>query len=240
MKDNRDNGLLLAGIIVGTFLLTVAWVTACQSSPPEIFQGICSLIGGAIGAGGAAVAVFLTLRGQQADERNQTLTSLYIEIAAYLWPTVNSHSVIAGVYKPGVAASPVDNNIQVFLRSALNMAPSVFFPANDTKLARLDDPQLVRAFYARLDIMRAQKNRPGMEGVETAPSGAQLFHVLQNLSVMMMVGIGLLEAPDFAEIQPDARKQLVESLKDSLNKSPIHSFPQLDPAFPKTAESPKA
>jgi hypothetical protein len=77
MKDNRDNGLLLSGIIVGTFLLTVAWVTACQSSPPEIFQGICSLIGGAIGAGGAAVAVFLTLRGQQADERSQTLTSVY-------------------------------------------------------------------------------------------------------------------------------------------------------------------
>src|ERR1700722_11052273 len=99
MRDNRDNGLLLSGIIVGTFLLTVAWVTACQSSAPEIFQGVCSLIGGAIGAGGAALAVFLTLRGQQEDEKTQTLTSLYLEIAGYLWPTVNSHSTIADVHR---------------------------------------------------------------------------------------------------------------------------------------------
>jgi hypothetical protein len=123
-----------------------------------------------------------------------------------------------------MTASPVRNNIQVFLRSALNMPPSIYFPTN-INLARLDNPQLVRAFYARLDIMRLQKGRAVMEGVETAPSRAQLFEVLQNLGLMMMMEVALLEAPDFAEIEPAARKQLVESLRNSLSKSPAIRYP---------------
>ena len=141
MRDNRDNGLLLSGIVVGTFLLTVAWVTALQSSAAEIFQGVCSLIGGAIGAGGAALAVFLTLRGQQEDERIQTLTSLYLEIAGYLWPSGNSHSAIADAYRRHSGGiNQADNFTQVMLRSALNMPAPTYFPAHVAKLSRLETP----------------------------------------------------------------------------------------------------
>ena len=190
MRDNRDNALLLSGIVVGTFLLTVAWVTALQSSAAEIFQGVCSLIGGAVGAGGAALAVFLTLRGQQEDERIQTLTSLYFEIAGYLWPSGNSHSAIADAYRRHSGdTNQADNFTQVMLRSALNMQPPVYFPAHVARLARLNDPQTINAFYVQLDIMRIQKGRPGMENAETAPNRTQLKTILMALGTMMMVEV---------------------------------------------------
>ena len=174
MRDNRDNGFLLSGIVVSTFLLAVAWMTAFQSSAPEIFQGVCPLIGGAIGAGGAALAVFLTLRGQQEDERIQTLTSLYLEIAGYLWPIGNSYSTIADLYRrqqSGESANKADDFTQVMLRRALNMPAPTYFPAHVAKLARLRDPQSINAFYVRLDIMRNQKGRPGMEDERPRRSG---------------------------------------------------------------------
>ena len=197
--------------------------SSIQADANAVVGAVASLLGGLIGAGGAAGAVYLTLRGQQEDEKSQTRTSLYLEVAEYLWQTVDPHANLAALCKSRLSASPVDNNTKVMLRGALNMPPSVYLPANNHKLARLDNPQTVRHFYAKLEIMRAQKGLPGMEGVETAPTRDQLSYLLKHLGIMMMVGISLLETPDLAEIQPAARKQLVESLKRSLATSPVIS-----------------
>jgi hypothetical protein len=103
------------------------------------------------------------------------------------------------------------------------MPPPIYFPANVSKLARLENPRAINAFYVRLEIMRNQKDRPGMENAETAPNKSQLKNILMNLGTMMMVGVELLQSPDFAEIQPNGREQLVETLKGSLSKSTVIS-----------------
>ena len=82
-NDSIYNYFVLLGIFVGTALLIIAVVSGTNSSAPEVFQGICSLIGGAIGAGGAALAVYMALNLQHQSITEQTLKGLYLEISNY-------------------------------------------------------------------------------------------------------------------------------------------------------------
>jgi hypothetical protein len=52
MKDIIYNYIVLLGLLFGTALLITFGVTGLNSSGPVVFQVICSLLGGAIGAGG--------------------------------------------------------------------------------------------------------------------------------------------------------------------------------------------
>jgi hypothetical protein len=78
MKDCTYNYLMLVGILLATALIILCVVTGINAGGPVIFQGICSLIGGIIGAGGAALAVYLTLYWHTADVRGQTISGLYV------------------------------------------------------------------------------------------------------------------------------------------------------------------
>jgi hypothetical protein len=55
MTEHQNNAFLLTGIIVGLFLLAVAWVAGRESSAPEVFADVCLLLGGTIGVGGSAL-----------------------------------------------------------------------------------------------------------------------------------------------------------------------------------------
>jgi hypothetical protein len=71
MSNARQNRLLALGIIVAVPLL-IGFVTALVNSKSgEIVGALGSVIGGVIGAGGAALAVALTLLGERREERRR-------------------------------------------------------------------------------------------------------------------------------------------------------------------------
>src|SRR6266851_4126417 len=69
MSDARQNRPLALGIIIATPLLIGFLTAVVNSKPGEIAGALGSVLGGVIGAGGAALAVALTLLGERAEEK---------------------------------------------------------------------------------------------------------------------------------------------------------------------------
>jgi hypothetical protein len=80
MTDNRHNvfvvGLGLSIVIVAGFLAALM-----DSKAGEIAGALGAVIGGAIGAGGAAAAVYIMLAGQRADDTEIVSAAVLAEVA---------------------------------------------------------------------------------------------------------------------------------------------------------------
>jgi hypothetical protein len=133
---------------------------------------------------------------------------------------------LAQAYKSG-SITP-DNNTQVMLRGALNMPDPVYFPGNFDKLAFLDNPHAVEQFYNCLDAVRRQRGRAGMESIFDAPNTVQISQIILHLGVMLKAGVDLLESPEFAEIDPQPRQQLIQGLRNSLATAPLRFISAAD------------
>jgi hypothetical protein len=211
--------MVLCGVLFCVSLLIGTVVTGSESGAPEIFAGLCSLAGGAIGAGGSALAVFLALSWQKEDEKGQTLTALYLEFSGYLYHCLQYHALISAALKG-------DDNVRGWItagiqRTALDLPLPVFFPSVIRSIARLTEPLLVTSFYAQIDSMR----NTAKSNLFTTPNGGEftpqeLRLLILNLVLSLRSGLALLKSPDFDQVYTANRIDFVKRIEDEISNSP--------------------
>jgi hypothetical protein len=219
MRDSSYNSLVLGGLAIGAVLLIGTVVTGSESRAPEVFEGLCSLAGGAIGAGGAALAVFLALSWQKEDEKIQTLTALYLEFSGYLYHCLQYHALI-------LAALKGDGKVKEFIfagihRTALDLPLPVFFPSVVRSITRLKEPSLVTSFYTQIDSMR----KSAKSDLFTTPDGGaftplEMRYLILSLILPLRSGLDLLKSPDFDQIYTANRIDLIRRIEVEMSNSP--------------------
>lgn len=182
--NSNYNSLLLSAILIGTSLLILTFVTACEASAPEIYEGLCSLIGGGIGAGGAALAVYLTLSWQKEDERSQVLLGLFIEISGYLDQCLIYHWIYKAALDGDVHAS--EYMLPDMMRLALDLPLPVFFPSMVRNLTRLKEPSLIVLFYGLVESMRKSVKS---DAPETAESGRLSAPQMRIIVLQLLIAL---------------------------------------------------
>jgi hypothetical protein len=212
------NTLITIGIVFTAILAALGGAAAIQADAGAVVAALATVGGALIGVGSTWAGAEWTRRARMADEKRQTLTSVYLEISGYLNQSVDPFRFFANAWKTG-NITPHDY-AQFMIKYALEWPAPAFFAANRAELSRLENPEAVIGFYNCLDVVQLQKSRPGMESIRTSPTKMQISHIIVHLGVMMKVGLDLLESSEFTDIRPIPRAQLIESLKSALATSP--------------------
>ncbi len=110
----------------------------------EIVGAVATLLGGIIGALGAALAVYLTLAGQRKEDRSRIHSALVREIIEFSRIAVG-HLDICESIRSAEIAMPVPK-----LPQAIKMPTPIIYPAVADKIGLLKSPQHVVAFYMRI------------------------------------------------------------------------------------------
>jgi hypothetical protein len=143
-NDRQSNTLLGVGIFV-VFLLLLAFVGVLGSSNPgEIAGALGNVLGGSIGAAGAAVAVYLTLAGQRTEDSERVRNAITREIIEFT-------RIIMGILKlcddirTGSLKIPKDH-----LSDFLQLPQPIIYPAVAAQISLLRTPQQVVGFYMQM------------------------------------------------------------------------------------------
>jgi hypothetical protein len=178
LTDQRFNRLVLLAILGGTFLVS-AFVTALSfANAGEIAAALGGVLGGMIGAGGAAVAVYLTLSGQREEDRTRISGALVREVIEFARLVVGHLETCENI-RAGTIALPAAG-----LAEAMEMPHPIVYPAVADKVGLLVRPQRVVAFYARIvEIaisVRAISRGPRAHGTQSSIlSGADIKTIVE-------------------------------------------------------------
>lgn len=110
----------------------------------EIVNAIATLLGGALGALGAALAVYLTLSGQRKEDRGRIHGALVREIIEFARVAVGHLETCENI-RASIIRVPVPK-----LPQAMQMPAPIIYPAVADKIGLLKSPQHVVAFYMRI------------------------------------------------------------------------------------------
>jgi hypothetical protein len=175
------------------------------------------VLGGLVGAGGAAGAVYLNFAEQRRESRNITANSIYPEIRKYLDRICGEFIILVTVLEKEKTAGKIVGEDD--LNDILDVPEPEDFPKIRLEVNRLECRELVREFYRAIETMRAAaKSDNKSTGVSR-----KLFVILK-LEAILKSGLGILTSSDFIEIDDLARKALIESIRRALAASPLREF----------------
>jgi hypothetical protein len=140
--------IAIAVVVIGlaVFVASVAILSfsLLSSKSGEIAGAVGSVVGGMIGASGAAAAVYLTLSAQRTEDRTRIRNALVREVIEFSRLVVGHLETCENI-RSGVIALPVPK-----LAKAMQMPTPIIYPAVADKVGLLPSPQNVVAFYARI------------------------------------------------------------------------------------------
>lgn len=110
----------------------------------EIVGAGATILGGIFGALGAALAVYLTLRGQRKEDRERIHGAIVREIIEFSRVAVGQLDTCEHIRSGLIALPPAK------LPQALKWPTPVIYPAVADKIGLLKSPQHVVAFYVRI------------------------------------------------------------------------------------------
>ncbi|WP_146604404.1 hypothetical protein [Rhodoplanes roseus] len=141
-----QNTNTLVGLVIFFFtLLLCTFITSLfNSKAGEVASALGGIIGGAVGAIGAALAVYLTLRGQRDDEAEKTLIAIIMEIAFLAKYVAGKLELCTKVLKGEFSCPRGGLPIVMFIPSP------VIYPIVADRISRLSRPALVVSFYTTL------------------------------------------------------------------------------------------
>jgi hypothetical protein len=143
-SDACHNALLALGVFFGTALLIGFLMVLIRANAGEAAAALGSVVGGVIGASGAAVAVYLTLAAQRHEDRARIRSAVVREVIEFSRLVVGHLETCENI-RAGVIALPVPK-----LAKAMQMPAPIIYPAIAAKVGLLSSPQNVVAFYARI------------------------------------------------------------------------------------------
>jgi len=142
--DQRNTFVGIA-ILVGGLILCVFFTKLCTSTDGEIAAALGSVVGGIIGALGAAVAVYLTITGQQKDETEKICTAITIEIAQLARFPLGQLELCHAIYQRKETTIP-KAHLPLIMQTP---SPTLYLAAAE-RISRVHRPVLVTAFYVGL------------------------------------------------------------------------------------------
>ena len=228
MSSNHRN--LIAGIgiwiVVGLVVAFAASLFGATSG--EIAAALAGIIGGGIGAAGAALAVFLTLDGQRKDEAERVNKAIMTEIAEQSRFAIG-HLGACGLIHDGRIRAPKSEIPRLFASPR-----AIIYPAVADRVSRLARPALVVSFFTRLEEMRCVVDvlafNPPTDEIVTSPYIQQLADLL--ISVCQIAKL-LLEKPESDTQHED---DLAAAIRATTTRMIDESLAAAKIAFP-TAES---
>jgi hypothetical protein len=197
-----------------------------SSKPGEIAGALGSVVGGMIGASGAAVAVYLTLAAQREEDRTRINAALAREIAEFARMVVGHLETCENI-RAGVITLPAAT-----LAEAMEMPQPIIYPAVADKVGLLLRPQRAVAFYARI-IEMGMMVRTISRGplAKTALRGVDIKHVVE----------AWVDIAHFAELiitDTEPGDHFDQALKDSILRDLRHQVALARDKFQIEAERP--
>jgi hypothetical protein len=136
-------GLLLLGYFSYTIYRSEHW--------GEVAGALGGFIGGMVGAGGAVLAVYLTLSRQRREETSNVTSAVQTEVAS-LVKYINGAIEVCADVKKGTRQIPRAD--AVYIVKNLVVDP-VVYPAIADRVGLLPHPQATAAFYMRISEAKA-------------------------------------------------------------------------------------
>jgi hypothetical protein len=134
LPSNQRNQFAFLAIGFIVILFAALFVTLLEAKPGEVAAALASILGGLIGAAGAALAVYLTLKGQRDDESASTISAILSEVAELSKFPVGQLG-FCGQVQIGNASAP-----KSALPTIMHTPEAVIYPALPARIARLPKP----------------------------------------------------------------------------------------------------
>ena len=148
MTDSRHNTLVGVGLGLALLLVIGFVVALMDSKAGEVAGALGAVIGGAIGAGGAAAAVYLTLAGMRADDTEIVSAAIMAEVAELCKFPIGQLGACFVIQAGGLDAPKTS------LPALMHTPEPVIFPAVANRVSRLSMATLIVSFYSRLHETR--------------------------------------------------------------------------------------
>jgi hypothetical protein len=134
----------------GVAVLAVFFATLAESTSGEVASALGSVIGGSIGASGAAAAVYLTLKLQRDDETEKVSRAVLMEIAQLSkFPSGQLDNCIM-IYLGQFSTCPRNK-----LASMISTPDPVIYPSVAGQISRHVQVELIVAFYTGIQEARS-------------------------------------------------------------------------------------
>jgi hypothetical protein len=138
------NTFVGVALVIGVCIVCGLFASLLASPPGEIAAALGSVLGGIIGAMGAAVAVYLTLQGQRYEEISKVSSAILSEIAELCKAPMGQLGACF-LIQTGEMKVPTSH-----IKHLFNTPAPVIFPAVADRISRLPRPTLVVTFYMQL------------------------------------------------------------------------------------------
>jgi hypothetical protein len=236
----NQNTIVGVGLFIGVGVLCGFFTSLFDSRSGEVAAALGSVVGGIVGAMGAALAVYLTLRGQRQEEIAKVSSAVLSEISELCKAPMGQLGACF-LIQTGELRVPTAH-----IKYLFNTPSPVIFPAVADRISRLPRPTLVVTFYMQLaetrgmvDLLTSTGNPQertefGMvkEIADLLISQCQLAHLILSTAPLQLDEDPLLAAK---------RKNMVEQLEKQLSEAreripDASSF--LDQAIPSPTQQP--
>ena len=144
LKRHLVPGLVVLGLMLFAAIVLAFLANLQKSNAGEIADALGNVIGGTIGALGAAVAVYFMLKGQRNEEIEKTSAAVLREVAELCKSPIGQLGAIAGI-QTGQIRVPKSE-----LRQLFHTPTPTIYPAIADRINRLPRPTLVVTFYMQL------------------------------------------------------------------------------------------
>lgn len=146
--ESHRNLLIGIAIWLGSALVVAFGASLFGANGGEIAAALAGIIGGAVGAAGSALAVFMTLDLQKRDEIEKVNAAILTEVAEQARFAIG-HLGACALIQNGTIAAPKAELVRL-----MGAPRSVIYPAIADQVSRLHRPALVVSFFTRLEEMR--------------------------------------------------------------------------------------
>ena len=140
-------------IIVGYLLAEFTLLLSLDSKIGDWLTAISAVLGGLIGAGGAALAVYLTLASQRKDEAEKVEASLRAEVVEFARLAMGPLDILTKIVLPGIRPLGARE-----APSLVEFPEPVVFRAVADRLSRLHYGPLLVTFHVRIAEARQMAN----------------------------------------------------------------------------------
>jgi hypothetical protein len=106
---------------------------------------VASVLGGLFGAGGAALAVYLTLSGQRKEERHRIVYAVVREVMEFARLVIGNLKICENIHMVPSAALPL----------IMRMPRPVIYPAIADRLGLLNNPTAVVTFFTKMSVVES-------------------------------------------------------------------------------------
>jgi hypothetical protein len=169
MGDGRNNDLL-KGLALGFSILLLAWLFAdlLDSKSGEQAGALGAVVGGIIGAGGAILAVYLTLSRQRREDTATVRAAIRTELTTYAKYVIGALEICQSIAVGQRSGSvPMANATYI----TKNLVEPVIYPAVADRIVLVQRPQATIEFYMR--VQEAKAMTEGMAASVSTLSPAQ-------------------------------------------------------------------